>query len=264
MLDIKFIIENLDIVQEGLQDDKLGLYIHIPFCDRKCDYCDFISYSMGVPAQHEFKEALFKEIDMYRTKCEKMVFNSIYIGGGTPSVIYEGFIYELTRKLYSTFHFEGEIEFTVEINPNSITSKKLMEYLRSGVNRISVGVQCLDSKTLANVGRIQSMNNIENTFVTPVFNGSTDLRNAAGHLIEEIVADAHNKKKANDAYFEELFNETTSLYRLDQISTAEGKADLGPLPDTAVALLASLVLVWLGIGIYVTAEAVKKKKVTEP
>ena len=152
------------IVQEGLQDDKLGLYIHIPFCDRKCDYCDFVSYSMGVPAQHEFKEALFKEIDMYRAKCEKMVFNSIYIGGGTPSVIYEGFIYELTRKLYSTFHFEGEIEFTVEINPNSITFNKLMEYLRSGVNRISVGVQCLDSKTLANVGRIQSMSNIENTF----------------------------------------------------------------------------------------------------
>lgn len=152
------------IVQEGLQDDKLGLYIHIPFCDRKCDYCDFVSYSMGVPAQQEFKEALFKEIDMYRTKCEKMVFNSIYIGGGTPSVIYEGFIYELTRKLYSTFHFEGEIEFTVEINPTSITYNKLMEYLRSGVNRISVGVQCIDSKVLANVGRFQSMNNIENTF----------------------------------------------------------------------------------------------------
>ena len=152
------------IVQEGLEDEKLGLYIHIPFCDRKCDYCDFVSYSMGVPAQHEFKDALFKEIDMYRSKCEKMVFNSIYIGGGTPSVIYEGFIYELTRKLYSTFHFEGEIEFTIEINPNSITFNKLMEYLRSGVNRISVGVQCLDSKTLSNVGRIQSMNNIENTF----------------------------------------------------------------------------------------------------
>ena len=154
----------IKIVQEGLQDDKLGLYIHIPFCDRKCDYCDFVSYSMGVPAQHEFKEALFKEIDMYRAKCEKMVFNSIYIGGGTPSVIYEGFIYELTRKLYSTFHFEGEIEFTIEVNPNSVTSNKLMEYLRSGVNRISVGVQCLDSKTLSNVGRIQSMSNIEHTF----------------------------------------------------------------------------------------------------
>lgn len=152
------------IVQQGLKDDKLGLYVHIPFCDRKCDYCDFVSYSMGVEAQHQFKDALFKEIDMYRTKCEKMVFNSIYIGGGTPSVIYEGFMYELAHKLYSTFHFEGEIEFTVEVNPNSVTTAKLMEYLRAGVNRISVGVQCIDSKILANVGRFQTIENIENTF----------------------------------------------------------------------------------------------------
>ena len=152
------------IVQQGMSDEKLGLYVHIPFCDRKCDYCDFVSYSMGVEAQHEFKDALFKEIDMYRSKCEKKVFNSIYIGGGTPSVIYEGFMYELARKLYSTFHFEGDVEFTVEVNPNSVSTAKLMEYLRAGVNRISVGVQCIDSKILANVGRFQTIENIENTF----------------------------------------------------------------------------------------------------
>ena len=154
----------LRIVNQNMSDDKLGLYIHIPFCDRKCDYCDFVSYSMGEEAQREFKEALFKEIDMYRTQCEKMVFNSIYIGGGTPSVMYQGFIYELARKIYSTFHFEGDIEFTIEVNPNSVTAPKLMEYLQAGVNRVSVGVQCLDSKLLRNVGRFQTINNIENTF----------------------------------------------------------------------------------------------------
>ena len=152
------------IVQQNMRDDKLGLYIHIPFCDRKCDYCDFVSYSMGLDAQKEFKEALFKEIDMYRKQCAKMVFNSIYIGGGTPSVMYEGFMYELSRKIYSTFHFEGDIEFTIEVNPNSVTSSKLMEYLRAGVNRVSVGVQCIDSKILANVGRFQTIDNIDNTF----------------------------------------------------------------------------------------------------
>ncbi len=152
------------IVRHNMKDEKLGLYIHIPFCDRKCDYCDFISYSMGVDAQHDFKDALFKEIDMYRHQCSKMVFNSIYIGGGTPSVMYEGFMYDLSRKIYSTFHFEGDIEFTVEVNPNSVTVNKMMEYLRSGVNRISVGVQCIDSKILANVGRFQTIENIENTF----------------------------------------------------------------------------------------------------
>jgi len=152
------------IVRQNMQDDKLGLYIHIPFCDRKCDYCDFVSYSMGVEAQKEFKEALFKEIDMYRSQCAKKVFNSIYIGGGTPSVMYEGFMYELSRKIYSTFHFEGDVEFTIEVNPNSVNTNKLMEYLRSGINRVSVGVQCIDSKILANVGRFQTITNIENTF----------------------------------------------------------------------------------------------------
>ena len=152
------------IVNQNLEDDKLGLYIHIPFCDRKCDYCDFVSYSMDEQAQHDFLDALCKEIDMYRTYCEKMVFNSIYIGGGTPSVVFDGFIYELTRKIYSTFHFEGDIEFTIEVNPNSVTPKKIMEYIRSGVNRVSVGVQCLDNKILHNVGRIQSFENIDTTF----------------------------------------------------------------------------------------------------
>jgi len=154
----------IKIVNQNMRDDKLGLYIHVPFCDRKCHYCDFVSYSMGEDAQHEFKEALFKEIEMYRTQCEKMVFNSIYIGGGTPSVMYHGFIYELSRKIYSTFHFEGDIEFTIEVNPNSVTAPKLMEYLQAGVNRVSVGVQCLDSKILRNVGRFQTINNIETTF----------------------------------------------------------------------------------------------------
>lgn len=152
------------IVTQNLEDDKLGLYIHIPFCDKKCDYCDFVSYSMGEEAQRLFKDALFKEIDMYRVQCEKMVFNSIYVGGGTPSVMYDGFMYELARKIYSTFHFEGEIEFTVEVNPNSVTINKAMEYLRSGVNRISIGVQCIDSKLLRNVGRFQTIDNIDNAF----------------------------------------------------------------------------------------------------
>ena len=105
------------------------------------------------------------------------------------------------------------------------------------------------------------LDNIENTFVTPVFNGSTDLRNAAGHLIEEVVADAHNKKNANDAYFEELFNETTSLYRLDQIQTnGSWKQELGPLPQTAVALIITLAAVWVILGVLFLRQAIKSGK----
>lgn len=142
----------------------LGLYIHIPFCNRKCDYCDFVSYSMDSKAQQLYLEALFAEIDMQKSKFVDRVFDSIFIGGGTPSIVYEGFIASLARKIYSSFHFLEKTEFTIEVNPSSFTHEKFLEYVQAGVNRISVGVQCLDEKLLREQGRIQSMENIEETF----------------------------------------------------------------------------------------------------
>ena len=231
------------IVQQGLKDDKLGLYIHIPFCDRKCDYCDFVSYSMGIDAQHEFKDALFKEIDMYRNKCAKMVFNSIYIGGGTPSVMHEGFIYDLSRKIYSTFHFEGEIEFTIEVNPNSVTSNKLMEYLRAGVNRVSVGVQCIDSKILANVGRFQTIDNIENTFnllrKMGFANVSADVMLGLPHQSMDAVKDTINYLVENNVKHISVYTlqveENTQLYK----NIKMGK--IKPLGDNACIKMYELV-----------------------
>ena len=102
--------------------------------------------------------------------------------------------------------------------------------------------------------------NVEDTFVTPVFNGSASLRNAAGQMIEEVKKSARRGEVIDEAYMEELFSEMTSLYRLDQISTAEGKADLGPLPATSKVLLITLGLIWIGMAVYVGCEAVKKKK----
>ena len=104
------------------------------------------------------------------------------------------------------------------------------------------------------------MDNVENTFVTPVFNGSASLRNAAGQMIEEVKKSARRGETIDETYMDKLFAEMVSLYRLDQISTSDGKADLGPLPETSVALLTVLALAWVGIAGYVAAETVKKKK----
>ncbi len=142
----------------------LGIYIHIPFCSRKCDYCDFVSYSMDRKAQEYYLGALCAEIDRVKKKLAGRTFNSIFIGGGTPSVVYEGFISGLSRKLFTSFKFEDKVEFTVEVNPASFTKDKLFEYAEAGVNRISVGVQCLDSKLLANHGRFQTLENVKETF----------------------------------------------------------------------------------------------------
>ncbi len=109
------------------------------------------------------------------------------------------------------------------------------------------------------------LDNIENTFTTAVFNGSTSLRSAAGQLIENTVKSARRGETIDDAYFETLYSDVTSLYRLDQIETtdgedSDGRQDLGPLPQTAVILLASIAAVWALILLYLLWQAVKKKR----
>ena len=151
-------------VKSGMENPYMGLYVHIPFCSKKCDYCDFVSYSMNIEAQQKYLEALKQEIDSLSLKFSSKKFNSLYIGGGTPSFVFEGFIRELTKKIFSSFCFVEGFEFTIEVNPSSVSEAKLLEYMQAGVNRVSMGVQCLDAKLLRNLGRIQSIENIDNAF----------------------------------------------------------------------------------------------------
>ena len=103
------------------------------------------------------------------------------------------------------------------------------------------------------------LNNLDNTFVTPVFNGSASLRNAAGQMIEEVALSTKRKQSVDDAYIDKLFADMTSLHRLDSIQTT-GKATLGELPMGSTLLLVALVTIWIGIGAYCLMEYAKKKK----
>ena len=105
------------------------------------------------------------------------------------------------------------------------------------------------------------LENTENTFVTPVFNGSASLRDAAGQMIEETVKGVRRKKEVNDAFFEKLFADMTSLHHLntDGSNAMGGKTDLGPLPQTAVLLLGALAAAWVLIGLYVISETIRKR-----
>ena len=105
------------------------------------------------------------------------------------------------------------------------------------------------------------MDNIHRTFVTPVFNGSASLRDAAGQLVENTVKSVRRNQTIDEAFLDELFADVTSLYRLDQIAGTSGKANFGPLPQASVILLTSLVAAWVLIITYVIFNAVKKKKV---
>ncbi|MBQ6806577.1 MAG: extracellular solute-binding protein, partial [Lachnospiraceae bacterium] len=109
------------------------------------------------------------------------------------------------------------------------------------------------------------LDNIDDTFVTPVFNGSASLRNAAGQLVENTVKSARRGEEIDEAYMEKLFDDITSLYRLDQMSSqrsqiSSDKVDLGELPKTAVILLTVLVVTWICILLYITLGIVKKRR----
>jgi multiple sugar transport system substrate-binding protein len=108
------------------------------------------------------------------------------------------------------------------------------------------------------------LENTENTFVTPVFNGSTSLRDASGQMIENVAKSVKRKQTVDDAYMEKLYDDMNALYRLDQIggrgALSVDKSELGSLPGASVALLAVLGIIWILIGLYVIFEKIKKKK----
>ena len=103
------------------------------------------------------------------------------------------------------------------------------------------------------------LDNTDNTFVTPVFNGSASLRNAAGQLVENVNKSVRRGQKVNDEYMEELYAEVSALYRLDQISLSSGKVSLGELPTEAKGLITALLICWISMGVYVIADKLKKK-----
>ena len=134
---------------------ELELYIHIPFCVRKCEYCDFLSGPAGKQAQREYMKALFREIDGTE-KFEDYEVSTIFIGGGTPSVLPGEWIEELMEKVKNHFPVRTDGEISIEANPGTVDESKLQSYRRAGINRISFGCQSGDDEELKMLGRIHT------------------------------------------------------------------------------------------------------------
>jgi oxygen-independent coproporphyrinogen-3 oxidase len=137
-----------------------GLYVHIPFCLRKCPYCDFYSIAdlSPVPA---FLEALKKEISLVYEP--SMQFDSLYIGGGTPSVLKPHDIEDTIRAAKTHFKILPDCEITIEINPGTVKSEDLNKYKKIGINRINIGVQSFRDDNLKFLGRIHSAQSASDT-----------------------------------------------------------------------------------------------------
>ena len=132
-----------------------GLYVHVPFCKTKCPYCDFYS----VPATDQagkWLEAVLREASLNIPTPEFTRFDSLYIGGGTPSLLGHDDIDNLIAGLRGTFRFDDGAEVTIELNPDDVTKEKLALYRSLGVNRASLGVQSFDEEEVRFLGRRHS------------------------------------------------------------------------------------------------------------
>ena len=137
---------------------KLSLYVHIPFCRAKCYYCDFLSGPKYMEQKEEYVEALCKEIGNRAQKLsrEEKIVDTIFFGGGTPSVLEDKEIKKITDTIKKGFHVLSEAEISLEMNPDSVTKEKLKAYKEAGINRLSIGLQSANNEELKLLGRIHT------------------------------------------------------------------------------------------------------------
>lgn len=135
-----------------------SLYIHVPFCVRKCLYCDFTSYPYSAPGERDYLTGLEREMALWKQKTsgERWTLSTVFVGGGTPTCLSSGGLGEIITNTGSFFCLSPDMEFTVEANPGTVDRSVLEMLRRGGVNRLSLGAQACCLKTLRTLGRIHS------------------------------------------------------------------------------------------------------------
>lgn len=152
---------------------EIGIYIHIPFCKRKCHYCDFCSYEGKDSYIPRYIKCLKQEIeevgqankqDVLEGKDKPFLVNTIYIGGGTPSLLDSKYIVEIMQTIRENYEVNEQAEITIEVNPGTVTLEKLQDYFESGINRISIGLQSTYDTLLKQLGRIHTYQEFLDTY----------------------------------------------------------------------------------------------------
>lgn len=145
--------------------EELSLYIHIPFCVRKCGYCDFLSAPADEKARDRYVQALLMEIERYReTETADRKIKTLYIGGGTPSILSVDQLDCIMQKIKYTFNFCDDIEASMEMNPGTASKEKCRALYQMGINRLSIGLQSTNDMELKTLGRIHSYEDFINTY----------------------------------------------------------------------------------------------------
>ena len=149
--------------RRNITDSPMEIYVHIPFCIKKCDYCDFLSGPSGPKEQADYVDALLEEINAAEEGKGRSV-SSVFIGGGTPSVLDERFIGEILNHIRRKFQIADHAEITIEVNPGTADRNKLQAYRTYGINRLSIGLQSPDDRELKILGRIHNYEQFLETY----------------------------------------------------------------------------------------------------
>ncbi|MDD3361657.1 MAG: radical SAM family heme chaperone HemW [Hespellia sp.] len=142
----------------------LQLYLHIPFCVRKCAYCDFLSEPADAAEIDHYVQAMIGEIRSYQKQYAEYEVSTVFLGGGTPSILTEVQIAGVFSALYETFHIIPDAEISIEMNPGTVTKEKLLAYKSAGINRLSIGLQSANDEELKLLGRIHTMQDFLDTY----------------------------------------------------------------------------------------------------
>lgn len=156
-----------------MKQKEIGLYIHIPFCKQKCNYCDFCSYANKQELiqsyikwlQEEIKEVgILNKKDAEEGKDAKLLVKTIYIGGGTPSFIDSKYIVQIMQNIKENYNVDEKAEITIEVNPGTANLEKLQDYYNIGINRLSIGLQSTYDSLLKQIGRIHTYQEFLDTY----------------------------------------------------------------------------------------------------
>ena len=143
---------------------KMGLYIHIPFCVKKCNYCDFLSAPSSKQVQIAYMDTLQKEIEEKAIAYKDWCVDTIFIGGGTPTSVPYETVVKMMDTVRAEFCLDKDCEITIECNPGTVTSEALKAYRASGINRLSIGLQSADDELLKELGRIHTYEQFLETY----------------------------------------------------------------------------------------------------
>lgn len=158
-----------------MERKELELYVHIPFCMKKCLYCDFLSAPADEETQREYVEALLREIRFFGERSSDYVVSTIYIGGGTPSWLDEALMAKIMEEITHRFLLAKDAEITIECNPGTVTERKFQTYKKIGINRLSIGLQSVNEKELQLLGRVHTFDQFLKTYELARKKGFTNI-----------------------------------------------------------------------------------------